>query len=150
MSVTISGSGQVPIQVIQATTTTTTSTTSTSFVDSALTASITPRSASNKILVMITGNNTQTGQGIGYRITRNGTSVFNPSVLDGSTNYYYVYGSSNTYPMQLTYLDSPATTSAVTYKLQISSYSGSFTVWFPATGTSNATATITLLEVSGA
>ena len=43
------------LQVVQGTTTTETSTSSTSFVDTTLTASITPTSASSKILAVVSG-----------------------------------------------------------------------------------------------
>ena len=54
MPVSINGSGQVPVQVVSTTKTDTFTTTSTTFTTiTGLTASITPRSASSKILIIV-------------------------------------------------------------------------------------------------
>jgi len=130
MSVTISGSGQIVKQVIQTFLPTTFSTTSTSFTNvTGLSASITPTNASNKILVTVNlygSNSTNTASTL-FVLTRNGTSVgggtasgSKPSTIGmGSIPY-----NSQVYATSLCYLDSPATTSAVTYQIQMKAQSG--------------------------
>lgn len=120
-------SGSV-LQVINATTTTGVSTTSTSvFSDTTLTASITPSSASNKILVLIMQNIQVTNQGNPYatgvwQLLRGSTVIYTPSSTDNGNVFAYDYGGSgiNVYrPTPIMWLDSPSTTSSTTYKTQI-------------------------------
>ena len=116
------------VQVVQGTPKTDTfSTTSTSMVDiTGLSATITPASASNRILVIVDLH-------IGYSIyagvvhlLRGSTKIY---AGDGGLNrcglFSNVYGSSNTntlIPVTAMCLDSPGTTSATTYKLQTTTY----------------------------
>ena len=112
----LSGAGKV-LQVVQGDYTGQVSTTSTSYVTSNLTASITPSSASNKILIMVSligcyqPNTNQVLRSIIYK----GAS---PLISSGSTpsfgdNYSTSGGLTVNHCYQ--YLDSPATTSATTY-----------------------------------
>jgi len=116
----LSGVGKV-LQVISATTTTNTATTSTTFVTTALSASITPSSASSKILIQTLGGsfyNVTVGYGCISTIFRNSTE------LSGSN-----YGIANTWsatariqvPAVIGIYDSPSTTSSITYSLRIKS-----------------------------
>jgi hypothetical protein len=120
------GAGAV-LQVVQATTTSTVTISTTSYTDTGLSASITPTSTSSKILVLINqetySDRAANATGFGIKIVRNSTDIFTP-IADG-TGPYDVYmqatGATQTalawrYP--LNYLDSPATTSSVTYKTQ--------------------------------
>jgi hypothetical protein len=125
MSVTIRGSGQVPIQVVQTIKTDTFSTSSTSFTTiTGLTATITPTSSLNKILVIVqvaySGGNTNAnhfkiigGNTASYIGNANGSET--QGVFGGywNTNQTGILVSGN-----ITYLDSPATTSATTYSVQ--------------------------------
>lgn len=112
-------SGKV-LQVVQATYSTQTSTTSATFVDTGLSASITPSATSSKILVLTTSNlytyRTGTNLGAKLQIVRGSTAVFTQerAVLMVATNTSNYVGASIT----LAYLDSPATTSSTTYKTQ--------------------------------
>lgn len=112
-------SGKV-LQVVQATYSTQTSTTSATFVDTGLSASITPSATSSKILVLTTSNlyTYRTGTNIGAKlqIVRGSTAVFTQerAVLMVATNTSNYVGASIT----LAYLDSPSTTSSTTYKTQ--------------------------------
>jgi hypothetical protein len=130
MAVTIQGSGQVIVQVKQTFLATTFSTTSTSLVNvTGASVSITPTSANNKILVIVNasgGTSTNTAAGV-FALTRNGTSVGGgtavgnrPSGIGSAATPYTSFISCAT----VTYLDSPATTSAVTYQLQVNVQSG--------------------------
>lgn len=118
------GGGKV-LQVVQATYSTAVSLSTTTFTDTGLSATITPSSTSSKILVYV-------NQQIYILATSGGTATGSIQLLRGSTVVYQPqsnkqgFGISNApagrYDLQLmypvTYLDSPSTTSAVTYKTQ--------------------------------
>ena len=161
MSVTISGSGQIVKQVASTTVTAYTvlsvSTTPADF--SGLSVTITPTSASNKILVMV-------------NIAFNSPAIqtFSGFVLRGATVIGQGTGSSSTvggcfgiatandpsyrlWETSYSFLDSPATTSATTYKIQIANNVNTQTIYFNGTGANgaaNATgcSTITVMEIS--
>jgi len=109
------------LQVVDAGTITLGSTTSGTYADSGLTATITPQSASSKILILVaqSGFNGSAGQGLGVRLMRGGT------VLQTQTDS--VYGSTAAVLSTVTMfgLDSPSTTSATTYKTQFARTLGS-------------------------
>lgn len=125
---TPAGGGGKVLQVVQATTTTQMTSTSTSFADSNLTGTITPSATSSKILVIVSqhlrvyrGSQFQTGS---WQLVRNSTPVLIYSVPAGSQGFMLVEanGASDTslaIVTASTYLDSPSTTSATTYKTQI-------------------------------
>ena len=118
------GGGKV-LQVVQAITTTSTSVASTSQSDTGLSGTITPTLNTSKILVMTTqafaiGNSPDSGQfGMSTRLMRDSTQVFTlrNSGNPGST---FAIGTSSQLRgvVTMAYLDSPATTSAITYKTQ--------------------------------
>jgi hypothetical protein len=97
--------------------------------------SITPTSSTSKIYVMVVLSYTTTGNASnGYRLVRNSTPIsignaagnrplFSGMSADGNINTSWIMSSSTNY------LDSPATTSSVTYKLQaFGTYNGTFYV----------------------
>jgi len=117
---TPSGGGGKVLQVVEGTTSTDVDSTSTTFVDTTLTATITPSSASSKILVIFHQNGCvrvsgTTTTGIGLRLMRDATSL-------GVFAYYAGYTGTSLSVFLGTIsgskLDSPATTSAVVYKTQ--------------------------------
>jgi len=134
MALILSGDTGVPasgmptgsvIQTIQATTSTQTGVASTTFTDIGLSATITPISATSKILIYASvladvQRSTTTGLGGGIAIIRNSTLVWAPNPNGSSQPYtWYTSGTTElTTMMNLNYLDSPATTSAITYKIQ--------------------------------
>ena len=114
------GGGGKVLQVIEGTTTTQVESTSSTFIDSNLTATITPSSASSKILVIVnqSGCTKLTGNvdnNLQIQLMR-GATVIGSHVVIGYTavNELNIVGSAN-----LMKLDAPATTSATTYKTQI-------------------------------
>lgn len=135
------------LQVITAETSTSTAISSTSYADTGITATITPSSTSSRILVLITANTyndsggSRTAIGAGARIVRGATQVYaqNLSTYLQTASAVLQLIVSNNY----IYLDSPATTSSTTYKLQAKQSSASDTVYYNNAGTS----TITLLEI---
>ncbi len=121
------------------------STTSTTFVDSPLYVAITPASTDNKILVMITCGIDPGTAGMGGTIER--TVGATETNLGGATEGFVLWGASSGRSVgNLTYLDSPSTTSEVTYKFQIRSVSGG-TVECPPWST--AEYSIIAIEVAG-
>ena len=120
-------SGGKILQVVQATTTSTTTTSSSTFVDTALSASITPSAASSKVLVLYTQDTriaSNTGShndiGGGTRLLRGATQLL--AEFNGPSMYLGGLSPSSTEArgcVTLAYLDSPSTTSATTYKPQI-------------------------------
>lgn len=116
----ITGAGKV-LQVVQATYSTATEVASTTYADSGLSASITPSSASNKVLVIVTQSLqiSISDNGLkGYtKLLRDSTDIVTDSILQILT------GGASSSLLQanhsICYLDSPSTTSALTYKTQI-------------------------------
>ena len=99
------------IQVVQTSITTEESFTSTSFTATANSVSITPSSASSKILVTaVVPIQTPASGLITYTLYRDTTNLG-----DASTGFGRFYDSSRDINAVMTYLDSPATTSAITY-----------------------------------
>jgi hypothetical protein len=91
-----------------------------------LSASITPSSTSNKVLVtaVVSISATNTYNAMGGRVTRNGsavavgdTSSSRQSAFFGSDDWYAA--AANQGQIYISFLDSPSTTSAVTYQLQL-------------------------------
>jgi hypothetical protein len=99
-------------------------------------ATITPKYADSKILLMCTLNWASGYWEHAGRFTRNGTVIGvgqRPSPYNSSApqagfcnnkGMAHDNGRNNVYTSGYTFLDSPATTSAVTYQLQVSSYNG--------------------------
>ena len=139
------------LQVVYGSTTTQVEASYSSATDLGLSASITPTSSSSKILVLVSAN------GLG---TRNNATYWDGYLIRGSTNIggfsnyidSYTGGSYGTYfCASMCVLDSPATTSSTTYKLQGIRRVGSDNCIFNIT-TGNAgvgtISTITLLEIA--
>lgn len=115
-------SGGKVVQVVTATATTDTTIATTTFTDTSLTATITPTSASNTVLIIFSQHADifkNTGQYIAsLRLMRGSTSVWELAA-DGLS--MSATGSSAVQliqPISVAYSDSPATTSATTYKVQ--------------------------------
>ena len=113
---TLTAPGHV-LQVVSATYGTQESTSSTSFVATSLTASITPASTSNKVLIMVSGTETASNN-LSHCITtiyRDGTT----NLGDSSYGISYAYsgaGSAHS-GISMNYLDSQSTTSSTEYKM---------------------------------
>jgi hypothetical protein len=148
---TAGGGGKV-LQVVQGSYSTITTVASTTFTDTGLSLSITPTSATSKILIIANqqSNYSRSTYDCGHnlRILRGATDIF---TMGGSTNAGYMYVQNGTQTekteiVPLTYLDSPATTSATTYKIQGRAYntasSGQAQYQY-----SNGLSVITLMEI---
>lgn len=90
------------------------------FADSGLSVSITPTSATSKVLVFVSVNGIYKAGvdcALKTQLVRNSTAI---SYIDAMTPYTGTTGTAGG-SSSLNYLDSPATTSSTTYKLQIAS-----------------------------
>jgi len=108
------------LQVVNATTSTTASNSTTTFSDTNLTATITPLFATSKILIIATVNGIEKGAGnsgnaCALKLVRNSTDLITFNRYVGYTNSLLFLESASAVT---NYLDSPATTSATTYKCQ--------------------------------
>jgi len=105
------------IQIVEDSTNTAESTTATSsYTTSALSVNITPSSTSSKILVMVhlqTYNNT-TDASTFYDLFKDGSRL----TTAGNAIRHFISGGSGVSSGSFTYLDSPATTSQVTYDIR--------------------------------
>ena len=153
----LTGVGKI-LQVVSTTKTDTFSTTSTSYVDiTGLSVSITPTSTSSKIFILVSisgGNNA----GAGYQLVKNSTpiciGVSGGGSRKQSSGEISVRDSNGINNGSITYLDSPATTSATTYKVQM--YTPSSTGYVNRTAgdadanyTTRSASSITVMEVAG-
>jgi len=146
------------LQVVYGSTTTSTTSTTTAYADTTLSLSITPSSATSKVMVLATQtlsvDRSSGGQYARLKLLRGGTDIL---TIGGSTNQQMfgmeVYATGTTYleidgVVPVNYLDSPATTSATTYKTQFacSQQPGGPTVTVTAQR-NTATSTMMLLEI---
>jgi len=156
MSVSLYGSGQTVVQIVQSVTSTPFSTTSTSLVDiTGLTATITPLSTSNKILVQVvmTGGSTDTVSiQTNLQLVRGSTSIgvgSSGTVYNGTTAFSNrSTGTQNLQTAGVIYLDSPATTSATTYKMQGQLNTGTLYVNRDSAAGNGSVSSITLMEIA--
>lgn len=147
-------SGKV-LQVVQGTTTTEVSVASTSYTDTTLSASITPSSSSNKILVIVSQSlfaqrSTNNGIYSSLNIVRGSTQIVESDRALGIDAGVNAGGYINQRGMaSIQYLDSPSTTSSTTYKTQIkSSTTANGGVVYAQQGGSPTTSIITLMEIA--
>jgi len=100
------------VQVVYGSYSTETSTTSTSYVSSGLTATITPKFATSKILVAVSNDVTVSSAVAALTMFRG--TVSGTNLAPGTSGFGRSYGEQ---VLSWEYLDSPATTSPVTYTL---------------------------------
>ena len=162
---TWSGVGKI-LQVVTAEHSATTSTTGTSYVDTGLTADITPASSSNKIMVIISQTwhierSTDQARG-GIRLLRDSTVIEEgPNTADGSEGGGFGVSTANgpsavqtAGRYTLTMVDSPSTTSAITYHTEMANHQSSSSPTFTinkslGSNGQNGKGYITLLEIAG-
>jgi len=139
------------IQVVNATyATQVNSTSGSTWVDTGISATITPTSSSSKILVLVSANGLQKnntlngGTAVSLQLLRVSTVITNIGNDNSSTDS--VSPRYNTTSASTSYLDSPSTTSSTTYKVQFNNArdaADTVTVQF-----NGARSTITLLEIA--
>jgi hypothetical protein len=143
-------SGSV-LQVINATYSTYTSSSSSTFADTGLTATITPKFTTSKILVIANvagGAKFSSNTSLLLKLVKNSTLISNMEGNGGSnsTTTTNDFGSCS-----INYLDSPATTSATIYKVQFASSNNTSGVALNDYRTTNgdSVSSITLMEIAG-
>ena len=158
------GGGSI-IQIVQETKTDTASSSAGNvWTDMGLSASITPKFDTSKILVMIQANiGSSAGFDMKCRLMRGSTPIFigdvassRPQASVSITANYSTTANYNSNQTIINYLDSPSTTSTTTYKIQFASYS-SYVCYINRSGSDLNTAeydartasSIILMEVSG-
>jgi hypothetical protein len=136
------------LQVVSATYSTAASNSTTTYADTGLTATITPSSTSSKVLVYYSQN------GCGKEAGNLGSECV-IGLLRGASVISYATGASNGTSsvnyigsISQAYLDSPATTSATTYKTQFKNYVNAASVRVQTSNTAGDTSTIILMEIS--
>ncbi len=132
------------LQVVQGTLGTIATSASSTYADTGLTVSITPQSTSSKILVMVNNqwqkSSANSGNGSNYQIVRNSTAIQAYGLIGYTGSALQNIGTSS-----MTFLDSPSTTSATTYKLQFANNFNGGTIYVSSDGS---TSTITVMEIS--
>lgn len=141
------------LQVVQAVSTTQTLVSSNTYTDlTGFTATITPKFSTSKILIMFSLGCYAAGSsnGTGVQVLRGSTIIYTPGGGNATGPFMTYAGSTDMNVSQSNqYLDSPATTSATTYKLQGRPYNaGTGSARFLFSDTLNQTGTLTLLEVA--
>jgi hypothetical protein len=143
------GGGKV-LQVVQGTLTSAFSTSSSSYVDTGLSATITPSSSSSKILVLVNGQIDRPAtayEALRLNLLRGSTSIWGGN--DANSFYSVSNTGFNDFHMSLNVLDAPSTTSATTYKLQLKARTGSTVSFAPQAGANNQNGYILLMEIAG-
>jgi len=139
------------LQVKRAESNTTIVLASESFVD-CLSINITPSATTSKFLIntFMTGY-VASANGGAIRILRDSTEIFDPNNLNSSNQHYYTYsGSGGIYPSyNICHLDTPSTSSAITYKIQMCRYGANGgSVWFNGGGNNrDSISSFTVMEI---
>jgi len=130
------------LQVVQDNTVSPTITTSGSYIDTDLSLSITPQFTSSKILAVVSLMNYSSASGTeaAYNIVRGSTQI--AEIVGLGLNQV---GGASVVSGSIIYLDSPATVSATTYKVQMKRAAGSGTLYMSPGGSLSS---LTLLEIS--
>ena len=158
------GVGGKVLQVVSGTSTTRQSSSSTTYADvSNLTATITPSSTSNKVLVLlnmnIIGNNAGSGTNLKLLrdstvVTKTTTSGQNATAESFAAGGGFSYGGDDNrqkHGASLSFLDSPSSTSALVYKVQFktsNSTNAAYVNGWALNTDQSAVSTITLMEIS--
>ena len=108
--------------------------------------SITPSSSSSKVLVLISlnGCGKSGSTSLNVKLQRNGSDL---TLVAGGSGYTGTT-TQNNIGIALNYLDSPASTSAQTYKLQIASDGNVATAWVNNYQSTVGTSSVTLMEIA--
>jgi hypothetical protein len=140
---TPAGGGKV-LQVVSANYSTQSNSSSATYADTGLTATITPTLATSKVLILLSQNGCSklsSNTELTIRLVRTATTI---ALLDPAAGLTSSSATNNFGSISSSYLDSPATTSATTYKTTFASGAGTASV---ALQTSSAVSTMTLLEI---
>jgi hypothetical protein len=134
------------LQVVSASTTTAVSTSTSVYIDTGLTATITPTSSTSKILVIVSQHcyksNGNSNNAVNIKLFRNSTDLGRCAYAQGYTgNTIEFYGMA-----AFQFLDSPSSTSATTYKTQFENNTNAAAAAVQADSIGRST--ITLMEIA--
>ena len=125
---------------------------SSSHIDSGLSITLTPKSTSSKFIIRIDAktqlDNTNDNAGQDWKLLRDSTQIANATHM----NYWNRIDYSDDYypPLVIAHVDTPSTTSSITYKLQIRNYNSTNSSWvFGESGGGNEYALMTIMEIAG-
>jgi hypothetical protein len=138
-------SAGVILQVISVVNSTFLTSSSSTYADTGLSLSITPKFSTSKILVTVVTNDVlkvTSDTYLGLRLLRGATTLL---TFAGGASYTQSTAT-NTTGAGCTYLDSPATTNATTYKVQFASLNNTAGVQFNSSGANSSM--MTLMEVA--
>jgi len=146
-SFAVPGGGKI-LQIVMGTTSTAVGTDSTSYIDTGLTASITPASSSNKVLVLVSQiatiiQSSSSTKDTFFNLVRGSTQLFqnfSQTISPTGTTRFHITNSMN-------YLDTPSTSSATTYKTQVKVSGTGQDIYVQKDSTSQSQ--IILMEVAG-
>jgi len=141
---TPAGGGKV-LQVVMGSTSTGANNSSSTYADTGITATITPTLNTSKVLVIYSANGGQKDPGNQYtsletQLVRGATAIMHGGRTGGNNTDGYNFANQTA-----AYLDSPATTSATTYKLQFRNSQNAAIVRLQANG--DELSTIILMEI---
>lgn len=142
--VAVSSASKV-VQIVSATTVTAVASSSSTFADTGITATITPTSASNKIVIFVvvaTVFKQTNDTSANFKLLRGATTIANMAQIN------YTGGATPAImtAVPINYVDSPATTSATTYKVQFNSNSNNAQITVQFSGATNSS--IILMEIT--
>ena len=136
------------LQVVHASYSTQVASASTTYADTGLTATITPSATSSKVLVLVTQNgvtsDSTANNAVKLQLLRGASVMTSITEIAGGAGGAAMFIQGLT--IGTSWLDSPATTSATTYKTQFARAAGSGTVYVQ-NGSATSVSTITLLEI---
>ena len=142
--VTIGGTpGGKVLQVIQATAASQVNVSTTTFTDTGLSVTITPSLNTSRVMIIAThsGSGKDTGDtSATFRLMRDATSIGTLAAIVGTTGSPLT----NISNVTISFVDTPATTSAITYKTQLNSASNTAKAF---TGAGSGTSTIIAMEI---
>lgn len=129
----VAAGGKV-LQVVQGQATASNSTNTSTYADTGLTATITPSATSSKILVLISQQfyyyKGSSQSGVGLKLVRGSTDIWTTNTQYGWQNASFGGTQSEGRNIQpLIYLDSPSSTSALTYKTQGGTFNTTTVTW---------------------
>jgi len=144
---TQASAGQV-LQVVNATYGTEVSSASNTQIATGLTASITPKFSTSKILVIANLNgvgHTTNNTSVESYLRRNTTQLYRMSLIAGANDANSGNNTTDVGSVSTTYLDSPATTSSTSYNCTFASQQNNATAYVQRYGS---TSSITLMEIA--
>lgn len=132
------------LQVVNATYSTAVSNSTNTYADTGLTATITPTSVSSKILVLVSINDVQKSNNAyaSFQLVRNAAGIL---TFSGEASYT-ASATTNSTGVSCNYLDSPASTSATTYKVQFKSTANN--AYITTQASAQTSSQITLMEIA--